>query len=223
MMAGRFVQISRSPRISHTGGHVPTRWEAMREMQVMDRPYPHRPRRQSGPGSRLGSRLGSRRGFSLIELVIVVVIIGIIAAIAVPRMSRGSAAAADAALVQNLSVLRNALELYQNDHGGQFPTGTPTTVANALLQYSDAAGANFAPAKDTGAAQIIYGPYLRTIPAMTVGTNKGATGIAVSNTTGVAAGGGTGVAWLYNSADGTLQAYTGTVTTDAAGKLYSSY
>ena len=168
----------------------------------------------------------SRRGlkaFSLIELVIVVVIIGIIAAIAIPRMSRGSAAAADASLVQNLSILRNAVDVYATEHNGQYPAGTGAQVASLLLQYSDVTGANTSATKDTSAAQVIYGPYLRSVPAISVGSNKGATGIAVSNTSGVAATGGTGIAWLYNSVDGTFQAYTGTTTTDSAGRLYSSY
>ena len=62
-----------------------------------------------------------RTGFSMIELVIVVVIIGIIAAIAIPRMSRGSAAAADSAVASNLAVLRNAIDLYHTEHQGVYP------------------------------------------------------------------------------------------------------
>ena len=62
------------------------------------------------------------RGFSLIELVIVVVIIGIIGAIAIPRMSRGAKGAADSAVTANLTVLRNALDLYSTEHVGVYPT-----------------------------------------------------------------------------------------------------
>ena len=165
-----------------------------------------------------------RRAFSLIELVIVVVIIGIIAAIVIPRMSRGSAGSADAALVQDLSLLRNAVDLYQTEHNGLYPAANGAiTVEQLLLQYSDIAGQNIATSKDTGPNQILYGPYLRGIPPIPVGSNKGASRVAVSATSGVPAAGGPGIGWLYNSADGTVQAYTGTVTTDSAGNLYSSY
>ena len=60
----------------------------------------------------------SPNGFSLIELVIVVVIIAIIGAIAIPKMSRGAAGANDAALSQDLAVLRSALDLYATENGG---------------------------------------------------------------------------------------------------------
>ena len=58
------------------------------------------------------TRARSRRGFSLLEVVIVVAIIAILAAIGIPRMSRGSRGANDAAVSGNLSVLRNAIDLF---------------------------------------------------------------------------------------------------------------
>src|SRR5258708_18523813 len=83
-----------------------------------------------------GKRLGNS-AFSLIELVIVVVIIAIIGAIAIPKMSRGAVGASESALIQNLSVLRSALDLYQTENGGAYPSATH--VYNALTQYNDAA------------------------------------------------------------------------------------
>src|SRR6185437_14192434 len=68
-----------------------------------------------------------RTGFTLIELVVVVVIIAIIAAIAIPKMSRGSAGAADSAVSQALATVRSALELFQTEHGGTYPSATSAT------------------------------------------------------------------------------------------------
>jgi prepilin-type N-terminal cleavage/methylation domain-containing protein len=154
-----------------------------------------------------------RAGFSMIELVIVVVIIGIIAAIAIPRMSRGSAAAADSAVSQNLSILRNAIDLYQTEHNGTYPAvNGSVTVVDQLTKYSTIDGATVSATKDT-ANGIVYGPYLRTVPIMTVGTEKGKNGLA--------AAAASGIAWVYDSSTGTVTANaTGS---DGNGKLYSSY
>ena len=73
-----------------------------------------------------------RKAFSLIELVIVVVIIAIIGAIAIPKMSRGAQGAGDSALIQDLSVLRAALDLYNTEH----PTAQLTTGATATAVTS---------------------------------------------------------------------------------------
>src|SRR5688500_15029970 len=119
------------------------------------------------------ARPSARRGFSLIELVIVVVIIGIIAAIAVPRMSRGSQGAADSALSGNLSVLRNAVDLYQTEHQA-YPAAalgdTVTVLERQLTKYTDAAGgSNVTQTKD---AAHPFGPFLRRIPPLPVGSKK---------------------------------------------------
>jgi len=149
-------------------------------------------------------------GFSLIELVIVVVIIAIIGAIAIPRMSRGAAGAADSALIGNLKVLRSAIDLYANEHGGAFPSATNATFISQLTTYTDDTGAT-STTKDT---THIYGPYLRSIPTLPVGTAKGQSAI------GAAAG--TGIGWIYDSTAGTIKAAT-TTEADVKGIAYNTY
>jgi prepilin-type N-terminal cleavage/methylation domain-containing protein len=148
------------------------------------------------------------RGFSLIELVIVVVIIAIIGAIAIPRMSRGAAGAADSALVGDLKVLRSAIDLYASEHGGAFPGAT--TIANQLTLYSDDSGNTNA----TKSTTYVYGPYLRTIPALPVGATKG-------NTT-IAASAATGVGWIYDATNGTIKSNTTSTEVDAKGNRYDT-
>jgi prepilin-type N-terminal cleavage/methylation domain-containing protein len=160
-----------------------------------------------------------RRGFSLIELVIVVVIIGIIAAIAIPRMSRGTAAAGDSALAGNLTVLRNAVELYTSEHAGKLP-GTAADIADKLTKYSDDQGATV----DTKDATHPYGPYLRKIPAVPVGTLKSNAAVnskfvagstpEASNPTG---------GWLYDSATGNIKVNLPDGEVDLGGKIYNTY
>jgi general secretion pathway protein G len=152
----------------------------------------------------------ARRAFSLIELVIVVVIIGIIGAIAIPRMSRGAQGAADSALVANLAVLRNAIDLFVTEHEGTYPQAAD--MPNALLQYSNFAADNYG-TKDAPSGRI-YGPYLRAVPPLPVGAEKGSTGIAAIA--------GAGVGWIYDQTTGAIKANT-TTETDSSGKLYNTY
>jgi prepilin-type N-terminal cleavage/methylation domain-containing protein len=150
----------------------------------------------------------ARRGFSLIELVIVIVIIGIIGAIAIPRMSRGAAGASDSALVANLAILRNGIEMYTQEHQGLKPT-VAGFVAE-MTQFSNVSGGTSA--TQTGA--FIYGPYMRSIPALPVGTNKGSTAIAAAYAANVG--------WVYTAASGEIKAGTDTEV-DTAGKAYNTY
>lgn len=149
-------------------------------------------------------------GFSLIELVIVVVIIGIIGAIAIPRLSRGAAGASDSALVGDLAVLRNAIDLYATEHGGTYPT--LAAIEAQLTQYSDLQG-NTSATKD---ATHIYGPYIRKIPSLTVGAEVGESAFTASQGTA-------DCGWVYNAATGDISANTGALEKDASGTLYSDY
>lgn len=151
---------------------------------------------------------GMRRAFSLIELVIVVVIIGIIGAIAIPRMSRGSEGAADSAVAANLAVLRNAIDLYATEHGGAFPA--LATFEDQMTKYTDAAGTVSA----TKTTTAIYGPYLRSVPPLPVGVNKG------KNT--LAAAYAANVGWVYTETTGVIIAGTSTEK-DKTEKAYNTY
>jgi len=154
------------------------------------------------------------RGFSLIELVIVVVIIAIIGAIAIPRMSRGAAGASDSALVGDLAVLRNAIDLYATEHTGTFPV--VATFSDQLTLFSDSTGGTAA-AKDT---THVFGPYLRRIPPLPMGANKGLATIVdgTTGTPGAAAG-----AWFYNPTTGEVKPNSADTEKDATGKIYNTY
>jgi general secretion pathway protein G len=161
----------------------------------------------------------NRAGFSLIELVIVVVIIAVIGAIAIPRMSRGAAGAADSALVGDLAVLRNAIDLYAAEHGGEFPGDDgagaldASVLVNQLTQFSTNAGATSA----TKDATHIYGPYLRKIPPLPVGTNKGKTAIHAG------ALGTANFGWQYTLSTGGIKANLADAEKDVAGTQYNAF
>jgi general secretion pathway protein G len=154
--------------------------------------------------------------FSLVELVIVIVIIGIIAAIAVPRMSRGSQGAAEGALRADLAILRNAIELYNAEHR-KFPA-SDTGDDGALFerQMTEKTDINGDP---DATSDKIYGPYVRQLPPLPVGPNKGATDVSVvADLTPTEA---VDVGWLYDPGTGDIVANTDD--TDDAGVAYDTY
>ena len=157
-------------------------------------------------------RLSGRnhRAFSLIELVIVVVIIGIIAAIAIPRLSRGAAGAADAALIGDLAVMRSGIDLYATEHVGDLPT--LVNIVNQMTQFTDINGNTSA----TKGGLFIYGPYLRQVPPLPVGAQKGSTKIKAAPADGLGAFG-----WVYTS--GFMFANTAAGEVDDSGKPYNTY
>ena len=150
-----------------------------------------------------------RSGFSLLELVIVIVIMGIVAAVAIPRMSRGSAGASDAALSGNLSVLRNAIDMYAGEHNGTYPTAA--NIADQLTLYSSSTGATNA----TKTTTYVYGPYLRKVPKLPVGAKKGQSGIVdiIVYT----------FCLIYTAASGTIKSNTTATEKDSSDVAYNTY
>jgi len=150
-----------------------------------------------------------KHAFSLLEVIIVVAIIAILAAIGIPRMSRGAKGANDSAVSGNLAVLRSAIDLFAAEHGGSYPT--VGSITNQLTQYTDYAGTTSA----TKTTTCIYGPYVRSIPPLSVGAKKGNTSIAGTDANDVG--------WIYDVSSGTIKSNTTASEKDDAGKAYNTY
>ncbi len=162
-----------------------------------------------------------KSGFSLVELVVVIVIIGILAAIAIPRMSRGSTGAGNSALAMNLTLVRNAINLYATEHNNVFPGATADAFVDKLTKYTDLSGTVSA-TKTTTAK---YGPYLAAVPPCPVGENAGkstASKVLIDSTNSppvpVITG---GEGWVYNPTTGEF--LPNTAQTDDGGKAYKDY
>jgi len=158
-------------------------------------------------------------GFSLIELIIVVVIIGIIAAIAVPKMSRGARSAGMNTLRMDLSLLRNAIELFATEHDNRYPD---ENIAAQLTQYSNFAGTTMSPVKNAPTG-IVYGPYLKDIPATPCGTKKGNSAIRINSVASSLPDGSGAEGWEYNTIDKVIRVNLANTETDDDGTAYNSY
>ena len=187
------------------------------------------------------SKYRNQAGFTLVELLIVAIILSILAAIAVPQFTSTTDDAAKAALKSNLSGIRSAIDLYAQQHGGNFPaavassggscTGgsagsgaadSDTAFKEQLLYYTNAAGqaCSIADIPAGGAVEYPYGPYIKSdIPNNPV-TNDGTISVVTTGNltmTGAGAGGG----WLYDTTSGKFIAND--INQDENGTSYDTY
>jgi type II secretory pathway pseudopilin PulG len=137
--------------------------------------------------------------FSLMELAIVLTVLGLVATIVGPRMSRAAAGPSphlsENVLTGQLRMLRAAIDEYAGEHGGRFPEGDADGVVQQLTGYSDFLGN----ASATRTARHRLGPYLREIPAILVGSNRGGAALALPGHPARAA------AWFYNPGTGEIR------------------
>jgi len=75
----------------------------------------------------------SQRGFTLIELLIVMSILGILASIAVPSYQRHLIKAREAVLMEDLYLMRRAIDAYFADHIS-YPESLDDLVANKYIR-----------------------------------------------------------------------------------------
>jgi general secretion pathway protein G len=75
----------------------------------------------------------SERGFTLIEMMVVAAIIGILASMAVAQLRQTPQRAKEAALKENLYVLRNVIDQYFTDKG-KYPDSLHTLVTDGYIR-----------------------------------------------------------------------------------------
>jgi len=120
-----------------------------------------------------------RNAFTLVELVVVIMILGILAAVAAPKLLNTSKVATDKGLRQTLSIVRDAIELYAAENGGNLPP-----CADATSSFQDAV-------KD----------YIRgTFPKSPVGTQD--KNVTATTTDPVVADATPANSWKYNTVTG---------------------
>jgi general secretion pathway protein G len=161
----------------------------------------------------------ARGAFTLVELMIVVMILAIMAMVVVPRFVSASGASRSAALADQIRIVREAVNIYRAQHGGQWPgvdsTGAVSADANLffaqLTSYTDVRGETSA----TKSGTHLYGPYLLAAPANPISGLKTVTLVSATPTPDGATG------WFYQPATGRL--WPNLTASDADGKAYIDY
>lgn len=180
----------------------------------------------------------TQKGFTLVELLIVVIILAILAAIVVPQFSSTTRDANISALDSNLSNIRSVIDLYAQQHKGEFPaqkvvtacTGAPGTYAaliesqeaflNQLAYYSNSSGV-VCHLRTVAGSDYLLGPYLTKaeIPANPI-TNIGT--VAIVNTGDLTmSGSATPAGWRYDTVSGKFIADDDD--NDPSGKPYDEH
>jgi len=183
----------------------------------------------------------NQAGFTLVELLIVAIILAILAAIVVPQFASSTDDALDSALKSNLAGIRSSIDLYTQQHGGDFPgsvaaTGGTCTGGTAgtgaadsdlafesqLKYYTNAAGqaCSIADVPAGGVVEFPFGPYIKgDLPANPVTSDGTIVVVTTGNLAmvGAAAGGG----WRYDTTSGKFIADD--TDSDSNGVRYDSY
>lgn len=134
-------------------------------------------------------RSAHERAFTLVEVLIVVVILGILAAIVVPQFTSAAATTRENSTKMDLHRMRVQLELYKEQHRGQYPT-----LAGFVAQMTTSSNADGATAA-VGTSGYPFGPYISYMPL-----NPRLPSDTVSDGPVGSSG------WYYNEATGELRA-----------------
>jgi general secretion pathway protein G len=143
-----------------------------------------------------------RIGFTLVEILVVVSLLSILAAVVIPKFTDASDEAMESALVTNLQLIRNQIDLYRHQHGGRLPhlnqkgKNNTKNFTRRLLEKTDPTGK----LNPNGSC----GPYLTTWPANPFSTESIATKVLYGTRTKPRRNDKSG--WYYNRNAGMIYA-----------------
>ena len=80
-------------------------------------------------------KIANKKGFTLIELLVVIAIIGILAGVVLTNLSSSRNKAKNAAVLEELSSMRNTMELYATSHDGNYGNAPATYSGNCNIDF----------------------------------------------------------------------------------------
>ena len=79
--------------------------------------------------------MSGKKGFTLIELLIVLAIMGILASIVITAVSKSKEKAYYTRAIMETRSMSAAIEMYQNDHNGNYPPDASRDIAPGIEKY----------------------------------------------------------------------------------------
>ena len=164
----------------------------------------------------------NNKGFTLVEVLIVVGILGILSAIIYPEYQNHVQEAKESAAMDNLRILRSAINLYAAQHG-DVPPGYPNgdmsqTASMPLVLAQLTQRTNKFHTVGTAEADYPYGPYMKSLPENPFNNKKS---IQVINDLNQELSPNDATAWIYKPK--TREIITNTTGTDSKNREYKTY
>jgi general secretion pathway protein G len=117
-----------------------------------------------------------QRGFTLLELIVVMTIVALLASIAAPRYFDSIDRARDRVLMQNLNVLRDAIDKFYTDTGA-YPASLSDLAARRYVRKVPED-----PVTGSASTWVVIGPPAASGLAGVYDVKSGATGMAMDGT-----------------------------------------
>lgn len=174
----------------------------------------------------IGSQRLARRAFTLVELMIVVLIVAILAAIVAPRFSGASQVAQASALRQDLSYIRQQLQVYRAQHQGVSPgypggdSGSSPTELDFVEQMTNPTSID-GTVGTVSSPTFRFGPYLAEIPLCPINGSSAVLVISNGSSMPGVPTSSSPYGWIYKPETLEFRAYV--PDQDENGKYYYDY
>jgi len=154
--------------------------------------------------------------FTVLLVALVVAVVGQIVIVAASRRAHAAQVDRGAALRTRLESLRRSIDMYAREHDGVLPgaDGKALTFRMQLTCATSAEGSFDLPVGHK------RGPYIRHMPAVPVGSNRGNSDVLMTTAAPIKVEGGK-AGWVYNYVTGEIIANTGDL--DEHGVAYHTY
>ena len=104
------------------------------------------------------------KGFTLIELLVVISIISLLSSVVLSSLNTARAKGRDAQRIRDVIEIRNALELYAQDHGGKYPINLDNAGLPTVAFQGTTPGSSLNGGSSSLMQGLVSGGYISKVP-----------------------------------------------------------